>query len=239
MPTCRSPDTNLSSQAPHLISTQEFNTCRAFLSKDSSDEEASSEEDKEEEEQADDELQKPPARRFINASLKSNKKTPSDDDDGDQESSDESLFAYQHIAHSAFERIKAASLEDSSSGDKRRELCSILVHDKKQSARPESAFASTAPFPQSKKHVRFDCQEDLESECESPEPSTRETNSPASGGDKSDVMDSINLKCMKSIKRAFPKLLQPPWSYRTSLDKLKEFVNLTHSEKWAARTAFQ
>lgn len=225
LPTCRSPDTNLSSQAPHLISTQEFNTCRAFLSKDSSDKEAN-------------ELQKPPARRFINASLKSNKKTPSDDDDGDQESSDESLFAYQHIAHSAFERIKAASLEDSSSGDKRRELCSILVHDKKQSACP---FASTAPFPQSKKHVRFDCQEDdLESECESPEPtSTRETNSPASGGDKSDVMDSINLKCMKSIKRAFPKLLQPPWSYRTSLDKLKEFVNLTHPEKWAARTAFQ
>ena len=271
LPTCRSPDTNLSSQARRrLLHSTHPDKYRAFLLKDSSDEETSCSEEKEQ--QADDELQKPPARRFIDVS----KRTPSDDDDDDgdqQESSDE--------------RSKAASLEDSSSRDKRRELCSILVHDQKQSARPESAFASTKPVPQSKKRVRFDfdsCQEDPESECKSP--SSNETNSPARGqGDESDIMDApvpqskrrvrpdcqedlesecespcsernppvrggdesdvltddsaINLKCMKSIKRAYPKLLQPPWSYRTSIDKLKEFVNMTHPEKWAARTAFQ
>jgi hypothetical protein len=39
------------------------------------------------------------------------------------------------------------------------------------------------------------------------------------------VEEEINLKCMKSIMRAYPKLLQPPWNYyRTSLDKLNEFM---------------
>ena len=237
MPKCLSPDTKkLSSQARHLFHSTQPDKYRAFLLKDSSDEETSSEE--EEEQTADDELQKPPACRFIDVS----KRMPSDDydDDGNQESSaDESLLACQHIVNSAIERIKAASSEDLSSGDDMRgELCSILVDDQKQSARPERAFALTAPCPKSKKRVRFDCQEDLESEeCELP-PSSK-TKFPARGGDKSDVMDSINLKCMKSIKRAYPKLLQPPRSYRTSVDKLKEFVNLTHPEKWAARTDFQ
>lgn len=113
--------------------------------------------------------------------------------------------------------------------------------DERIFACPERAFASTAPFPQSKKRVRFDSQEeDLESECESP--STSKTNSPTreDGYNSEFMVDfSINLKCTNSIKRAYPKLLQPPWSYRTSLDKLTEFVNMTHPEKWAARAAFQ
>jgi hypothetical protein len=108
-----------------------------------------------------------------------------------------------------------------------------VLQAKKQAARQENSFALTAPFPQTKKQVRF---EDLEVESESE--SSKEANSPTRG-DESDMEEDINLKCMKLIMRAYPKSLQPPWNYRTSLDKLKEFMNMSLQEKWAARKAFQ
>ena len=205
---CGTADTKLPSPAHHLHHSTQPKTHPAF-SKDSSDEEESSEEEA-------DAIQKHLACSLMDEALKS-KRTPSDND----QSSDGSLFAYQHIVHSAGEsKVQAASVEDSSSGEE--ELCPVnlrcsIIQDKKQG--------------ETKKQVSFEKNLEVESESES----SREAHSPAPArcGNESDKEVYINLIYMKSIVRAYPKLLQPLWSYRTSLDKLKEFMNMTHQEKWA------
>jgi hypothetical protein len=48
----------------------------------------------------------------------------------------------------------------------------------------------------------------------------------------------INLRCLKSIIKSYPKELHPPLSFRLSSDKLVEFMRMSKDEKWAARKAF-
>lgn len=50
---------------------------------------------------------------------------------------------------------------------------------------------------------------------------------------------TIDLQCMASIRACFPRRIQPPPQFRSSIEKVQEFMDMPKLQQWAKRREFQ